>query len=383
MPPKKKKTRPRTAGRKTPGFPRFLVTAMVVILVAGIVAVKYFQSPGGRARLLDAGFDGYYAQVQEEIGAALRGVLAEKGLRGLVDERAVVERVHGRSVRCLQWRIACDRTCDYVKINVALIRHSEESDGGDTFLVDVGTRNFDTHRLRFTHADTQSVAQRQTRRPRLALVIDDLGYSRGGVVTDILSLDLPLTIAVLPALPYSTFALERARREGKCTMLHLPMEPDETQQSDLEMVTTDMDDVDVERLVERYIQSLPGIDGVNNHQGSLATADPRLMRVVLKVVKEHGLFFLDSLTSNKSVAYNTARDMGVATARNSMFLDADTEDPEVVEARIRELVARAEAGGSAVGIGHPRQWTLDAIRDSMPFLNNADIELVYLTDIVE
>jgi polysaccharide deacetylase 2 family uncharacterized protein YibQ len=394
MPPRKKRPRPRSNPRKRqPLFPRLLVAVLLVLLVSGIAAVKYFQSPAGRARLLDAGFQGYYAQVQEEIGAAMREVLAEHDLGGHLEERAVVESARGRRLRCLEWRITCDPTCDYVLINVALtkaleraggtVRRSEEIDGGETFLLDVGTRRFDTHRLRFERAGAQAVARDRNERPRLALVIDDLGYSRDEVVTDILSLDMPLTISVLPSLPYSTFALERAQRDGKCTMLHLPMEPDEAQRSDLDMVTTDMDEADIRRLVERYIQSLPGIEGVNNHQGSLATADPRVMRIVLDVVKAHGLFFLDSLTSHKSIAYNTAREMGVAAARNRMFLDADTEDPEVIEQRVRELVSSAQANGTAVGIGHPRRWTLEALEKSESFVKAAGIDLVFLKDIVD
>lgn len=394
MPPRKKKARSRSAARKkTPRFPRLLAAALILTLVAGVVLVKYFQSPAGRARLLDTGFHGYYAQVQNDIGEAMREVLSDHGLRGRIEERSLYEKAHGETVRCLQWRIACDGPCDYILINVALtrvvreaggaVRHSEEIDGGETFLFTVGTNKFDTHRLRFIRAGKKAAANDEPRYPRVAIVIDDLGYSRNGVVTDLLSLDLPLTIAVLPALPHSAFVLERAQDQGKCTILHLPMEPDDIQDSDLEMVTTEMGEKDIERLVRRYINSLPGIEGVNNHQGSRATADPRVMTAVLETIQKERLFFLDSLTSSKSVAYNRARELGVATARNSLFLDADTEDVEVVEGRIRQLVSMARANGSAVGIGHPRRWTLDALRNSKTFLDNTDIELVFLSDIVE
>lgn len=392
MPPRKKKTRSKPAGQKQPGFPRVLVAVLLVVLVAGISAVKHFQTPGGRARLLDSGFHSYYAQVQADIGEALWGALGEFDLKGNVNERAAFERAHGKTVRYREWRIACDESCNYVLINVALtraidsaggtVRHSEETAEGDTFLFTVGTRKFDTHRLTFKRAD-RPVARRRETRPKLALVIDDLGYSRNNVVKEILSIDLPLTIAVLPLLPHSTFALEFAQKKGKCTILHLPMEPDEQQGSDLAMVASDMNELAIERLVERYIQSLPGIEGVNNHQGSRATADRRVMETVLDVVKDYGLFFFDSLTSNKSVAYNTARDLGVRTARNSVFLDADTEDAEVVEQRIRRLVSTARQRGSAVGIGHPQRWTLEAIRNIELYLKNTDVELVYLVDIVE
>jgi polysaccharide deacetylase 2 family uncharacterized protein YibQ len=395
MPPKKKKSRSRSAARKKkqPVFPRVIIAILIVVLFAGIAAVKYFQTPAGRARLLDSGFDGYYDQVQSEIGLAIRGALKDEGLLRRIDQRVVFDRAHGKSVRCLEWRITCDRTCDYVIINVALtkavrsaggrVRRSREADDGKTFLFSAGTGKFDTHRLRFVQAEDREVAKEEKRHPLVALVIDDLGYSRDGVVGEILTLDLPLTVAILPSLPYSTFALKKAQEEGKCTILHLPMEPDEETRSDLSMVTTDMDEADIRRLVTRYVQSLPGIEGVNNHQGSLATSDPRVMKAVLAVLRDYGLFFLDSLTSNKSIAYNTARTMGIPTARNGVFLDADTEDPDVVEQRIRQLVSRAQANGTAVGIGHPRTWTLDALTRSRAFLKSADVELVYLRDIVE
>lgn len=392
MPPAKKKAKSKSKDRKQPGFPRLLVAALVVVLIAGIAAVKYFQTPGGRAWLLDRGFHDYYAQVQADIGEALWEALGEFELAENVEEKAARARVHGKIIRYRQWRIACDRSRNYVLINVALsraikrvggtVRRSEETNEGDTFLFTVGTRKFDTHRLAFERVE-RPAARRTEPRPKLALVIDDFGYSRNGVVKEILSMDLPLTIAILPSLPHSTFALESARKNGKCAILHLPMEPDEDQGSDLTMVVGDMNELAIERLVGRYIQSLPGIKGVNNHQGSRATADRRVMEIVLDVVRDYGLFFLDSLTSNKSVAYNTARDLGVKTARNDTFLDADTEDAEVIEQRIRQLVSTARQSGSAVGIGHPRRWTLEALKNSELFLKNTGVELVFLTDLVE
>ena len=379
----------RTAG----GLPLALLIVLLALAVGGIVAVKFFQSPAGRVRLLDAGLETYHAQVQDEIGRSLRATLDQFGAAGAVVESVRAAYVHGKPYHYLAWTVTCPQGSDIVRINVALtkavrkfggvVRRSEER--ADTLWMDIGTRRYDTHRLILTrrHGESAVGAAARPVRPRLAVVIDDFGYSRDRVVEEMLSMDLPLTISILPSLPYSLFALERAQEAGKCTLLHLPMEPDEERETDLDMVATGMDDVEIARLVDRYVGSLPGIRGVNNHQGSRATADPRVMAIVLETVEEHGLFFLDSLTSPKSVAYNAAKEMGVAASRNDLFIDADTEDPEVIAERIRHLAAIAKERGWAVGIGHPRRWTLEALKKSEGYVRDAGVEMVSLQDIVE
>jgi polysaccharide deacetylase 2 family uncharacterized protein YibQ len=177
--------------------------------------------------------------------------------------------------------------------------------------------------------------------------------------------------------------LALARDAHRCTLLHLPMQAEEPeQQPDTEPVGTDMSNRQIRRLVGDYLDAMEGIDGVNNHQGSLATADERVMRATLGPVRDRGLFFLDSLTSPKSVAYNTARELGVPTARNTIFLDADTEDAAVVTTRLRQLLETAARNGAAVGIGHPHEWTLEALEHAGRLLREYGVEMVPVCDLV-
>jgi polysaccharide deacetylase 2 family uncharacterized protein YibQ len=217
----------------------------------------------------------------------------------------------------------------------------------------------------------------------VAIVIDDFGYWKGGVASEMLELDLPLTVSVLPTLPYSAAMLARARETGHCTLLHLPMEAEEGNGYDIEPVRTTMSGDEIRGMVEDYLDQLDGVDGVNNHQGSLATTDVRVMEEVLGVLRRRRLFFLDSLTSANSVAYNTARELGVPAARNRVFLDDDTEDPEVVSERLRRLVELAGKHGSAIGIGHPHRWTLQALLESESFLESAGVDLVPVCALVQ
>jgi polysaccharide deacetylase 2 family uncharacterized protein YibQ len=370
---------------------KWISVLLIVLLVGGIVTVKYFKSSHGRVRLLDTGLHTYYALVSEEIGGELKTALEKFDLRKRIDERAMLSKASGKSIRLLEWTISCDPKTNLVLVNVGLteaarnagatVLRSEEMDNGNTLIFHVGSKKYDTHRIKISK-NKPKLKARPKQLPRLAIVIDDFGYARGGVAAEMVSMDLPLTIAVLPNLPQSKYIVERARKQGKCTLLHLPMEASVPYPSDLKAITTGMGDEEIVNLVDDYLKSLPGVEGVNNHQGSRATADTRVMELVLNVIEKHDLFFLDSLTSSKSVAYNTARELGLPTAKNSIFLDDNTEDSAVVGERLRKAVDLARRDGTAIAIGHPHRWTLEAIREARGFLDNAGVELVFVSELV-
>jgi hypothetical protein len=101
--------------------------------------------------------------------------------------------------------------------------------------------------------------------------------------------------------------------------------------------------------------------GISNHMGSRFTADPQAMRTLLTLVRARNLFFLDSVTAPKSVAYDLALEMGVKAERRTVFLDND-QNQEKIAAQLDLLVQLAEKHGRAVGIGHPYPATVEALR---------------------
>ena len=395
MPKKKTKRRRRAKpARKSPARVKALAVIMMVLLIGGIAGVKFFETARGRVLLLDNGIGDYYAQVQDDIDTAMRGALARYDLDRKIRQRTSVSNAEGRSIRYRTWTVECGSGCDLISINLALtravrstgaqVRRSREAPGGHRLTIDVGTRRYLTHSvvIRKRVRPVAAARPQQKPHPRIAVVIDDFGYSRSKVAADLLAMELPLSIAILPTLPQSQYALRRAKEEGKCVLLHLPMEAAEENGYDIAPIRPDMTDGEITALVNRYLDALPGIDGVNNHQGSLATEDRRVMELVLTAIGKRKLFFLDSLTSSKSVAYNTARGLGLRAARNTVFLDDDTEDTEVVEQRLRQLVAIAKKRGTAVGIGHPHRWTRDALESSMDYLHSAGVEIVFISELV-
>jgi len=213
------------------------------------------------------------------------------------------------------------------------------------------------------------------RRARLAIVIDDWGYG-WQAAREFLELDVPLTAAVLPNAPYSRQQALQARRRGFEVIVHLPMEPqDGRADPGPGAITTGLSDEEIRRRVIEAIEAVPGAAGVSNHMGSMATADPRVMKQVLEVVGSRGLFFLDSRTTARSVAGSLASAMGVPWAQNQVFLDGE-DDPQTVRRQLELAARRALARGEAIAIGHVRPVTARVLQETLPELRRRGIELV-------
>lgn len=217
---------------------------------------------------------------------------------------------------------------------------------------------------------------------KLAVIVDDCGYDMSSVRT-LLNTGLPLNFAVLPYKPYSSDVLEMIKSDGRVAMLHLPMEPmDRSAMSEgSSTICTDMSKDKILELTRKAINSLPGVSGVNNHQGSKATADSATMTTVLQELRNQDLFFVDSRTSSKSVARDKAVAMGVPTARNDIFLD-NSSDVQAIRKQIYKAMDIAEKNGSAIAICHARPNTAKAWSMYAEEIKNTGIELVPITDLL-
>ncbi|MDR2494560.1 MAG: divergent polysaccharide deacetylase family protein [Spirochaetaceae bacterium] len=184
----------------------------------------------------------------------------------------------------------------------------------------------------------------------LCFVIDDAGNNLVEL-EPFLRFPGPLTIAVLPALPYSAEAARRIREAGKEVILHQPMEAVGGQNPGPGAVYADMTPAEIRAVVERNLAEVGPVAGMNNHQGSKITALPAAMAVVLAVCSERGIYFLDSRTTAETAAPETARRMGIVIAERDVFLDNLRERDAIIRSVRRGLV-KADQKGSAVMIGH-------------------------------
>ncbi len=220
--------------------------------------------------------------------------------------------------------------------------------------------------------------------PRAAIIIDDIGFDQE-IADQLMGLGVRITLSILPHRPYSMEIALRARSRNFETMLHLPMEPRGYPDSDpgRGAIYTEMASDEIRGRTADNIAAVPYVSGVNNHMGSRATADPRVVNDVLAVVEDRGLYFVDSRTTAETVVFSTARQLDIPTAERTVFLDNE-EDADVASCMLRlgELIRVARLRGSAVGIGHPRATTLEAIRRMAGEFSRHGVELVFASEIV-
>lgn len=216
---------------------------------------------------------------------------------------------------------------------------------------------------------------------RVAIIIDDLGYS---LALGERALDLPaeLTYSVLPHRPYSREIARRAHRRGKEVMLHLPMESRHRRTLGPGGLYSRMARDEFTRVLQSGIASVPHLSGVNNHMGSLLTGQPESMNWLMEDLRCLGpLYFVDSRTDVRSVAYAMARDAGLHHGRRDIFLDHNPE-PEAIRRQLRRLVAKARERGNAIAIGHPYPSTLMVLAEMLPGMVANGIQIVPVSRMV-
>jgi len=219
--------------------------------------------------------------------------------------------------------------------------------------------------------------------PRVAIIVDDIGAGLAPL-NSLIALNVAITFSVLPDLRHSKDAVREIVDHHRELMLHLPMEPIDSLEhrpgSDALLVK--MGEKEIRERVRRLLDLYPRIAGVNNHMGSRFTQDRDRMAVVLEEIKKRDLFFVDSLTTSRSVAYEEARRLGVPAARRDIFLD-DVIHPDAVEKQIGRLIERAQEKGFAIAICHPHAVTLEALRDALGRFRAAGIRIVPVSELLD
>jgi len=217
---------------------------------------------------------------------------------------------------------------------------------------------------------------------KIAIVLDDFGYNMNNI-EPLFEVNSPLTISILPRLPYSEIITEQAFKNGFEVILHLPLEP-HSKESKLEegTIMVDMSGQKVNELLTKAIESVPKLKGVSNHMGSKALEDSNFMQGLFMELKKRDLYFLDNLVTDKSVCREVAKSVGLRTAARSVFLDNESNEG-YIEKQIFRTANLAAKTGWAIGVGHDRANTIKVLAKVIPQLKKAGFEFVYVSELVK
>lgn len=219
--------------------------------------------------------------------------------------------------------------------------------------------------------------------PRIAIIIDDLGYELLAGKRAV-ALPGPVACAILPLTPHARRLAGDARAANKEILLHLPLQAEESE-GPVEPggLLLDMSQSQFKAAFAQNVAAVPYAIGVNSHRGSMLTRHPGHMSWLMQEIVRHGdLFFIDSYTTAASVALDLAREAAVPATRRDVFLDPDRSDATLVRefARLKKL---ARENGTAIGIGHPYPATLEFLERELPLLDDAGVQLISISRMVE
>ena len=229
--------------------------------------------------------------------------------------------------------------------------------------------------------DKNKDIQRQT--GNIAIIIDDFGYYDDKITKRFLELEYPLTLSILPGQKYTKRIAQKAKQHSKQILLHLPMEPKQGRVEQTEFtIMTNMSNEQIVDHLNKAIEILPDAVGVNNHMGSKATEDKRVMDVVCRELKQKNMMFIDSKTSLNSVSSEVAADYDLKFEQNATFLERDrNEEERHIRNKLKLAAKIAEKKGKVVVIGHPYQETINVLSEELPKLEKQGFVIVSVTEL--
>lgn len=218
---------------------------------------------------------------------------------------------------------------------------------------------------------------------QVAIIIDDIGHDLEAV-NALLKINADITFSILPFLTHSREAAKIIHRSKKEILLHLPMEPvsypaDKPGEGAL---FTDMNDKELLHQLDKNIDSVPYVVGVNNHMGSKFMVDKEKLALIFGRLKKKNMFFIDSRTAVNSQAVAASKVAGLPLAERKIFIDNNRDYKEIYN----NLMSVANHNGDPaplIIIGHPYPETIRAIKDAVKELQKKGIIIVPVSQMLK
>ena len=397
------KTKPRSTRKKTTGKRRkksltlkhtILILACVALVIAGVSwGILHYR--GGKAPLKPS-----CLKSQKAITTLILSTLFQQGF----SQKDVSWKKHGTKIFFTIKASKKKFKHVYARLDRELPQNFKgarlREKGPNTLVISCGRHV--THRLAFIPPPTVSYPPhkakqakpkqlpappvspvKKAKRVKIAIVIDDIGNDLS-IARDLLDLPVPITLSIFPYAPYSKEIAKEAKKKGHEVLMHLPMEPEgypgKGKDPGPGALYVCMKPEDIIRQLNKDLDQIPEISGINNHMGSRFTCSREGMKAVMEVLRKRNKFFLDSRTSAKSIGYQVARESGIPTIRRDVFLD-NSRDVKKIREQFDLLVEKAKKRGYAVGIGHPHRATYLALKRAIEDYRDKGIEFVFVSSL--
>ena len=249
-----------------------------------------------------------------------------------------------------------------------------EKKSGNELDIKIGYGDILTHKIRIRRISKAPIDSAY-----VALLIDDFGQYSIPISKKIFDIGIKFTAAILPNGKYTAYILNTLENYPKVErFVHIPMEPKSYPQVEPgpDAILVKLDDRKIKNLVEKMLNEIPGAVGANNHMGSRATENKRVMFQVLRVLRDAGFFFVDSRTTPYSVSENIAKKIGVPSTHIDHIIDPPGLSAEKIEKRLFDYCFSARRTAAMIINCHTSDTTAEILRKNIPTLKKYGIKFI-------
>lgn len=215
----------------------------------------------------------------------------------------------------------------------------------------------------------------------IAIVIDDMGINKKRTA-EINAIKAPITASFLTYGTQLAEQVQASKDSGHEIILHIPMEPYSAANTAPDQLLVKMSNEQIADRFEKMLQKIDGLKGGNNHMGSRFTENREKLAVVMKILKEKNMFFLDSKTSVKAIGCEVAAKYDVDCANRDVFLDNENNF-EYITGQLKRTERIAQNKGYAIAIGHPKSETVKALQNWLKNLDKDKFETVTISELLK
>jgi polysaccharide deacetylase 2 family uncharacterized protein YibQ len=225
-----------------------------------------------------------------------------------------------------------------------------------------------------TQKDTFSYDKKS--KPKIAIVIDDV--TTQDQKDKILNMGYKINMAFLPPISGHPNSAKIALNLP-FYMIHFPMQASSAFKNEEPNTLKITDSYEtIEKRVKQLRDWYPNAIYTNNHTGSVFTENEEAMDKLFRALKRHNFIFVDSRTSNKSVAKKYAKKYDMPYIVRNTFIDNE-QKYQYVQNQLKQAIEIAKKNGYSIAIGHPHNVTLQVLKDSKHLLK--DVEPIFINQL--